>query len=80
MTKPSNAHPSTPSVSATPQAPNAIQKPAAPSPAADANTPPALPRVDSIDLMNGARRLAIMHNGAEYFLQVTRSGRLILTK
>jgi len=38
------------------------------------------PRVDSVSLMRGSRRLVIVHNDHEYVLQVTRSGRLILTK
>jgi len=38
------------------------------------------PRVDSRTLMGKARRLVIEHEGQEYLLQVTRAGRLILTK
>lgn len=38
------------------------------------------PRIDSASLMRGSRRLVIVHNDHEYVLQVTRSGRLILTK
>lgn len=41
---------------------------------------PPSPRIDSTTLMQGGRRLVIMHNGEEYFLQVTRAKRLILTK
>ena len=34
----------------------------------------------SDELMQGAREVVIRHNGQEYRLQVTRSGKLILTK
>lgn len=39
-----------------------------------------LARIDSRELLKGARRLIITHQGAEYILQVTKSSRLILTK
>jgi len=37
-------------------------------------------RVNSHDLLQGARQLIITHGGHEYRLQVTNSGKLILTK
>lgn len=37
-------------------------------------------RVSSEQLFAGASRLVIEHNGEEYRLQVTRQGKLILTK
>ena len=36
--------------------------------------------VSSEQLMGGAREVAIRHEGQEYRLQVTRNGKLILTK
>lgn len=47
-----------------------------------ADTPPAAerPRVSSEKLFSGARRMIIEHNGANYILQITRAGKLILTK
>ena len=43
---------------------------------------PAEPRrtVTSEQLLGGAREIAIRHEGQEYRLQVTRNGKLILTK
>ncbi len=38
------------------------------------------PRVESKALLRGGRKLVIEHNGQEYVLQLTRAGRLILTK
>ena len=38
------------------------------------------PRVTTSALMKGGRRLLIRHNDEDYMLQITRSGRLILTK
>ncbi len=37
-------------------------------------------RVDSAELLKGERRLLIVHGGAEYRLQVTKNGKLLLTK
>lgn len=37
-------------------------------------------RVDSAELMRGARELIIAHEGEHYRLQQTRNGKLILTK
>ena len=36
--------------------------------------------LQSAELMGGAREVVIRHNGQEYRLQVTRAGKLILTK
>ena len=36
--------------------------------------------VTSEELLGGARSIAIRHEGQEYRLQVTRNGKLILTK
>jgi len=36
--------------------------------------------VTSEQLLGGAREIAIRHDGQEYRLQVTRNGKLILTK
>ena len=41
---------------------------------------PALRRVDSAALFQGARRLVIEHNGDAYLLLITQRGKLILTK
>lgn len=43
--------------------------------------PPAERRIlRSRDLLAGARQIVIEHHGQEYRLQVTRAGKLILTK
>ncbi len=42
--------------------------------------PKSVARIDSHELLQGGRRLVIVHRGEEYLLQVTRAGRLILTK
>lgn len=42
--------------------------------------PSIVPRVDSQELLKDGRRVIIIHRGEEYVLQVTRAGRLILTK
>ena len=39
-----------------------------------------VPRIDSRGLLQGNRELVIEHVGLEYRLQVTRNGKLILTK
>ena len=36
--------------------------------------------ISSEQLMGGAREIAIRHEGQEYRLQITRNGKLILTK
>ena len=37
-------------------------------------------RIGSTDLMQGAREVIIVHEGEEYVLRITKSGKLILTK
>jgi len=37
-------------------------------------------RISSTQLLDASGRLLIEHNGQEYMLRVTRSGKLILTK
>jgi hemin uptake protein HemP len=37
-------------------------------------------RLSSKDLFGQANRLRIMHGGEEYLLQITRQGKLLLTK
>lgn len=41
---------------------------------------PARVEVRSEDLLRGARQMVILHDGQEYRLQVTKNGKLILTK
>jgi len=36
-------------------------------------------RISSQDLLKGQRELVIVHNGREYRLRLTQSGKLILT-
>lgn len=38
------------------------------------------PRVSSVELFRGRQRIIIVHRGNEYRLQITRAGKLILTK
>ena len=49
--------------------------------------PPASPmsypqrkRITTADLMQGAREIIVLHQGEEYLLRITRTGKLILTK
>jgi hemin uptake protein HemP len=37
-------------------------------------------RVRIVDLMQGAREVILLHEGEEYVLRITKSGKLILTK
>jgi hemin uptake protein HemP len=37
-------------------------------------------RVSITDLMRGGRELVLLHDGQEYILRITRTGKLILTK
>ena len=37
-------------------------------------------RISTADLMQGAREVIIVHEGEEYVLHITRTGKLILTK
>lgn len=48
-------------------------------PSPTANERP-LRRLDSAKLMAGHKRVVIEHDGTEYQLQLTRQGKLILTK
>jgi hemin uptake protein HemP len=40
----------------------------------------AIPRVDSLRLLDGGRELVIQHGAEEYRLRLTRNDKLILTK
>ena len=37
-------------------------------------------RIKTIDLMQGERELILLHEGEEYVLRITKTGKLILTK
>jgi hemin uptake protein HemP len=37
-------------------------------------------RIKTADLMQGAREVILVHEGEEYILRITRTGKLILTK
>jgi hemin uptake protein HemP len=37
-------------------------------------------RIRTIDLMQGARQIILLHEGEEYLLRITKTGKLILTK
>jgi hemin uptake protein HemP len=37
-------------------------------------------RIRTTDLMQGAREVIIVHEGEEYVLRITKTGKLILTK
>jgi hemin uptake protein HemP len=37
-------------------------------------------RVSTTDLMRGSRELILLHEGEEYLLRITKTGKLILTK
>jgi len=41
---------------------------------------PARHRVSTTDLMRGDRALVLLHEGEEYVLRITKTGKLILTK
>lgn len=47
---------------------------------ADGRATPSVRRISSRTLFGDQRMLVIRHGGADYRLQVTRSGKLILTK
>lgn len=58
-------------------------QPAAPGAAADSSSAPSGPqteRIDSESLLQGRRQIELLHQGEVYRLQVTRLGKLILTK
>ena len=52
----------------------------APKAAHQTHTPTPPQRINSSELLAGGKRLVIEHRGVSYILQVTRSGKLILTK
>jgi hemin uptake protein HemP len=54
-----------------------IRKPSPPSKPSGVKTPP---RYSSEQLFGSARQIEIVHGGQVYLLQVTRQGKLILTK
>ena len=37
-------------------------------------------RISTADLMQGAREIIVLHQGEEYLLRITKTGKLILTK
>jgi hemin uptake protein HemP len=37
-------------------------------------------RIRTIDLMQGEREIILLHDGEEYLLRITKTGKLILTK
>jgi len=37
-------------------------------------------RIRTIDLMQGEREIILLHQGEEYLLRITKTGKLILTK
>jgi hemin uptake protein HemP len=37
-------------------------------------------QVSTTDLMRGSRELVLLHEGREYILRITKTGKLILTK
>jgi len=37
-------------------------------------------RIKTVDLMQGERELILLHEGEEYILRITKTGKLILTK
>ena len=48
--------------------------------ATDLRPPEPLPRTTSAELLRGARRLLIEHDGETYTLHLTRQNKLLLTK
>jgi hemin uptake protein HemP len=57
-----------------------IDEPPKPAAQAPASVPPAERVVSAQELLAGAHRVWIEHAAKRYLLQVTRSGKLILTK
>jgi hemin uptake protein HemP len=37
-------------------------------------------RIKTVDLMQGEREIILLHEGEEYVLRITKTGKLILTK
>jgi len=56
------------------------QTPSKPLPTRDYPPRPRRQRVSTTDLMNGSRKLVLLHEGEEYILRITKTGKLILTK
>jgi hemin uptake protein HemP len=48
-------------------------------PAVQVSCPPRQ-RITTVDLMQGARAIIVLHRGEEYLLRITQTGKLILTK
>ena len=61
-------------------APLATATPVKPSTAATPHTASPAGTLESSELLQGAKAVSIMHNGAIYRLQATKLGKLILTK
>lgn len=57
-----------------------IDEPAEPVPAPPETRPPGERVVTTQELLGGAHRIWIQHATERYLLQITRSGKLILTK
>jgi len=49
-------------------------------PSASRVSRPQRKRITTADLMQGAREIIVFHQGEEYLLRITKSGKLILTK
>jgi hemin uptake protein HemP len=49
-------------------------------PSAAPGSCPQRKRITTTDLMQGAREIIVLHQGEEYLLRITKSGKLILTK
>ena len=56
------------------------ERPAQPSPADSHLAWSHRRRISTAELMQGAREVIILHEGEEYVLRITKSGKLILTK
>ena len=63
-----------------PSAPLATATPVKPSTAATPHTANPAGTLESSELLQGAKAVSIVHNGAIYRLQATKLGKLILTK
>jgi hemin uptake protein HemP len=56
------------------------QGPSDPSDARYYTPRPPRQQVSTTDLMRGSRELVLLHEGQEYILRITKTGKLILTK
>jgi hemin uptake protein HemP len=56
------------------------QNPSEPNNSRDYMPRPPRQRVSTTDLMRGGRELVLLHEGQEYILRITKTGKLILTK